>query len=196
MSGMHRTENKCQIRTIKFVIIALSLSLTISCYFSDKISVTMGPYPLKTREAYHPSNTMGPDHPSNTMAPVSPTLLIEANLLKTGGGEYTLQESALLICVDNSDIEQDDNDVEKNTVLVEVSVDLSSDGCKIKRSPQMKQPKANNKRELDDSVFFRTQSYITELCYIKFLPNLLIRWFMSLGDLHINCDPCNMTTYN
>ena len=38
----------------------------------------------------------------------------------------------------------------------------------------------NHKEKLDDSAFFRTQSYITELCYIKFLPNLLIRWFMSL----------------
>ena len=27
--------------------------------------------------------------------------------------------------------------------------------------------------ELDDSAFFRTQSYITETCYFKFLPNLL-----------------------
>ena len=34
--------------------------------------------------------------------------------------------------------------------------------------------------KLDDSAFFRAQSYITELCYIKFLSNLLIRWFMSL----------------
>ena len=37
-----------------------------------------------------------------------------------------------------------------------------------------------NKQKLDDSVFFRTQSYITELCYFKYLPSLFIRWFMSL----------------
>ena len=34
--------------------------------------------------------------------------------------------------------------------------------------------------KLDDSALFRTQSYITDLCYVKFLPYLLIRWWNKL----------------
>ena len=30
--------------------------------------------------------------------------------------------------------------------------------------------------ELDDSAFFRTQSYITEICYFEYLLSLLYRW--------------------
>ena len=36
-----------------------------------------------------------------------------------------------------------------------------------------------NNLKLDDSAFFRTQSYITELCYLKFQPNLLIIWYKT-----------------
>ena len=30
--------------------------------------------------------------------------------------------------------------------------------------------------KLDDSAFFRTQSYITEICYFEYLPSLLFGW--------------------
>ena len=31
-------------------------------------------------------------------------------------------------------------------------------------------------KKLDDSAFFRTQSYITEICYFEYLPSLLFGW--------------------
>ena len=30
--------------------------------------------------------------------------------------------------------------------------------------------------KLDDSAFFQTQSYITEICYFEYLLSLLFRW--------------------
>ena len=47
---------------------------------------------------------------------------------------------------------------------------------KVNNSHDLERLKYDFKSKLDDSAFFRTQSYITKICYFEYLLSLLFGW--------------------